>query len=1035
MTNSCYSPPSSSHHQLSAHSEASNPSKPGISRRSTCSRTEGPLSPSMDGAFHRMTMAFSNSGGATLTVPSPTHPNHISHIEVQSVGRSLRRSLSRSPSKFRLSRTASQSSDVSVTSIHPPNSPSPASPSLRRMASQHFGGGINSPNSNAPTTQSLLSQSPLATPFRPSVKYPLRSAKSSSKAAAAGSSSAAAPKSALRHRTSPKSPVKRALIVASSTSGNSAPSSSTESDTSGQENLSTFRTRSPAPRRSFEKAKNRHSMHLDMSGASLQAAMTRFTENNSNTPGSTASPLKRNDATMNVDQTSFGSPKAKRRSYGPSSFGADFNVYDHGPTSPNFDIHDEDGREYEWTASGDKTVGEPLASPTPSAMPRRAGSLRKSTLQQRHTGTGERLSWGRRQGAHQLSQFSNDVSTPVAKNRPRLSLDHYMPPPQRDSPFNAQGPLPNPSAHMVNQQVHQPHPLSRTMTTSSSNSSIPDESPTHFPVPISQKPRAPMNWSKSLPLGAIRPTAENDARALASVSTPDYKAAKPFSGAFASTGLVSKMNRNPELEPIVRGGAAVPDTPCKKQVNGFATYPPNPTSSGKKRGGMHIKHTFGAPSTPFNPNPLAGRPQAANTFGDQSGRPVLFTGFGAKHGRKGSLLSLYSDDGRSPIDPSGDSQMTIDGDIPPTPTKQQLLTQTSSNLEHLANDSPTAKRQTPAPLSAIGPRSWQQHAPPNCEYSPPNGSWNEGKGEDVVSIHDTSESPTPLVSGTALPITISLPSFSRTRAKRGLFPTPAPLETRTVTLSEKPLTRVEFAKTIPVFSASPLEKRDFTEEGSPRTPQENDTAPDASRLSISNPHDGFLFPTSSGRKSILPPATPTTRPDGFSLFHDRRAITPTNGLTQQVDMSLLNRFGKVEYIGHGEFSQVYRVVDAPRPVATQTTFSTPKHRTPPSPSPDKVFAVKKLRLPFKGTSDRELRLREVAALEALRGCDHVLQLVSSWEEKNSLYIQTEYCEEGSLDVFLAAVGIKGRLDDFRIWKIMLELSQVSHSINLSRGAN
>ncbi|KAH8671382.1 hypothetical protein BX600DRAFT_247416 [Xylariales sp. PMI_506] len=960
-------------------------------------------------------MSFANSSGGTLTLPSPTHPNHI---DVQAAVRSLRRSISRSPSKFHLSRTASQGSDVSVGSSNS-HSPSPASPSLRRMASQQFS-AFQSPNNNAPTTQSLLSQSPLSTPFRPSTKLSLRSAKSTTKLNASVVGSKSASRTRTSPRYSPKSPTKRALNVASFSAGNSAPSpSSAEIDNSGQENCNLFQARSPAPRRSFEKAKNRHSMHLDMSGASWQA-LSRLPEP-STTPSSTASPLKRSDAAMNFDQASFGSPKAKRRSYGPSSLGADFNVFDQGPTSPIFDIHDDVSREYDWSFSGSRTSGDPLVSPTPLAMPRRAGSLRKSTLQQRHSG--ERTSWGRRHAAQQLSQLSNEVATPPPKNRPRLSLDHYLPPPQRDSPFTALGPLPNPSVHALSQPAHQPHPLSRTITTSSSNSSIPDESPTHFPV-ISERPRAPMNWSKSLPLGAIRPTADNETPNVGSVSTPDYKAAKPFFGAFASTGLVSKMNRHPEIEPVGRGGAAVPDTPCKRQVNGFATYPPLPTSSSKPRG-KHIRHTFGAPSTPFNP--ITSQPQAANnTFGAPGNRPGLFSGFGAKHSRKGSLLSLYSDDGRNSLDFNGDSQMTIDGDIPPTPTKHQLLSQDSGDMDFITNDSPTANRQMPAPVSAIGLGSWHPDAPASCKYSY-SGSRADGEAEDgASSTNDTLDSVSPVVKESNLSA-ISLPSFHRTRAKRGLFVAPAPLETRAMWKAEEYSSKqVEYAKTNSVVAASPLDRLEFAENPAPETPYDGDAAPDASRLSISNPNDKLLFPPGSGRKSLFPPATPTTRQNNFSLFQDRRAITPTNGLApHQVDASLLSRFGKVEYIGQGEFSEVYRVAEVAQPavIPQPIFFSTPTRRTPPSPTPKKVYAVKRLRLPFKGTADRSLRLREVAALEALQGRDHILQLIDSWEETNNLYIQTEYCEEGSLDVFLADVGVKGRLDDFRIWKIMLELSQ------------
>jgi mitosis inhibitor protein kinase SWE1 len=138
-------------------------------------------------------------------------------------------------------------------------------------------------------------------------------------------------------------------------------------------------------------------------------------------------------------------------------------------------------------------------------------------------------------------------------------------------------------------------------------------------------------------------------------------------------------------------------------------------------------------------------------------------------------------------------------------------------------------------------------------------------------------------------------------------------------------------------------------------------------------------------------------------------------------------------IGTGEFSHVYRVTQTSRLATTSQSFylgtSTPSQGgTPPSPMPERVFAVKKSRQPYQGTRDRQRKLQEVKVLKALGHSDHVVHLIDSWEEKNYLYIQTEFCEEGSLDLFLAQVGRRGRLDDFRIWKIMLELSLVSPNL-------
>jgi mitosis inhibitor protein kinase SWE1 len=91
-----------------------------------------------------------------------------------------------------------------------------------------------------------------------------------------------------------------------------------------------------------------------------------------------------------------------------------------------------------------------------------------------------------------------------------------------------------------------------------------------------------------------------------------------------------------------------------------------------------------------------------------------------------------------------------------------------------------------------------------------------------------------------------------------------------------------------------------------------------------------------------------------------------------------------------------------------------------------VWAVKRSRYPYAGAKDRQRKIHEVDVLKALGQSDHIVTFVDSWEEQGHLYIQTEFCEEGTLDVFLAQAGLKARLDDFRIWKILLELSLVRY---------
>lgn len=218
---------------------------------------------------------------------------------------------------------------------------------------------------------------------------------------------------------------------------------------------------------------------------------------------------------------------------------------------------------------------------------------------------------------------------------------------------------------------------------------------------------------------------------------------------------------------------------------------------------------------------------------------------------------------------------------------------------------------------------------------------------------------------------------------------------------------------------SPLERAQLSGRLSPNTPQELMGPPDPSGLSISNHFNSHI--SKSAPVSMLPPATPTTGRDYQLWPKGGRPLstTPSSTFAQSdVDDSLKSKFEKVEMIGTGEFSLVFRVTGSALPQSLTT---------PIFPTPDRVFAVKKTRHPFLGVKDRERKLQEVNVLKALGHSDHVIHLLDTWEDKNHLYIQTEYCEEGSMDIFLSQVGRKGRLDDFRIWKILLELALVSQS--------
>ena len=225
--------------------------------------------------------------------------------------------------------------------------------------------------------------------------------------------------------------------------------------------------------------------------------------------------------------------------------------------------------------------------------------------------------------------------------------------------------------------------------------------------------------------------------------------------------------------------------------------------------------------------------------------------------------------------------------------------------------------------------------------------------------------------------------------------------------------------------ASPLAE---PSKSSPRTPQDGDTPPDPSRLSISNPQENHNVQT----KAALPATPVAERAEPLFGFGDRRvSITPIHGqqISFEYDVVLSRRFAKVDFLGKGEFSQVFRVT-ATEVAPQQEFFGRTPGQIAHASNVQRVYAVKKIRLPVYNERNYQAKLREVAALRAVRGRDNVLQLVNYWEEDYHLYIQTEYCAEGGLDTFLKKFGEFGRLDDFRIWKIMLEVCQVSVTVEI-----
>ncbi|KAI7188245.1 kinase-like protein [Hortaea werneckii] len=747
-----------------------------------------------------------------------------------------------------------------------------------------------------------------------------------------------APARVTPRRTSPNSPLRRALKDGTPQMIVSPPNIRRKSPEIGKENLQEMDLGDDEMEDKSQEARFDEPIKIDF----LKPDKLLQPAKNEHVSPMKSSPLKRSDGVMNLEAAGFGSPRTnKRRSlHGVSSMSSDFNIFDQG-----FDGASGESNEAQPSRTSDEFVRDQTSNfsstwpaPATSSPQRRPIGLRKSTMQQR-------LGPGRSKLFPDAGRDPT-MSPSLTRARSRISLDGSLPlrgldsnSPFRRSTVNEPPVSFTPPVQKQQQFAPKPHPLSHALTPSSSTSSVVEdqhsnehEQQCEMPGPVAQEPLRPLpGFSRSLPIGATRAT-ENDQgtrqSSEESYATPAaFKMAKPNPSAFHSTGLISKRNRNVEMQSSNFANSHMPDTPSKKAAHfQLGATPAPPSALGKV---FQPMHEFGSPSTPFNGRMSKASPesfgQGVNIFGSRVAATQLT--------RRGSFLSVDGDDINNSPTHRLQSQPSND-DLPPTPTKSAS---TSTNRPQSKGKSNSLRSSLFGRRTSLGP--------------------------------DT-------------------------------FASPA--------VDDQPLPNDNVVTTPTVQS----DVEDFP----PHTPQESFTPPDPSSLSISAEHR----PTASfGGRSVtngLPPATPTGPKDGQFGSSFAQGVSKTSSyFANDVDTTLTARFGYVFTSGIGEFSQVYRV-EKPLPGTHQGSQA---HLSPGA----KVWAVKKSRKPYTGHKDRQRKMREVEILRAMRGAEHIVELVDDWESKNHLYIQTEFCENGNLKDFLFNTGFKGRLDDFRIWKILVELSQ------------
>lgn len=951
--------------------------------RPTCGAIYPPL-PDMDFEYspHR-------SAGGTLHLLSPSHPQYS--IDAFPAIKQLRRSLSRSPSKP--SRFQLYTNTTTTTSPHKHSPNKPHSPSgLSRAFS-----------ANAVTENASLKN-----------KFHLRRN---------------APIRANARKTSPNNTLRRALSDGVSQGNTTTHPNIPHISHRDQENHLGPDTDNPSDVR-FELDNEPIKFDLLKARADMSNSMSVAMRDHMGPVPGKSSPLKRSDGVMNLDQASVGSPMAKRRSlHGAAMFGHDFDIFDQGlfdgSTLMNTAVED-----------GDTPMG---SSARPRSPQKRAFNLRRSTLQHRAT-TGSA-----RARLFQDNYSCDAPSSPsVPRTRSRMSLDAGRLSLDGALPLRGLDPLPFLSAAEAgpaSRSAPRPHPLSKALSPSSSASSLGEDMNLGEDIAappamnLGQDQAAPpttvlkinpkhfRGFSKSLPVGALRPRPEDapsDEHSNESFETPEaYKMAKPLPAAFMSTGLISKRNRNVDLQQDSFGSSLnMPDTPSKKTTMPFAGSPA-PNSGLNKF--ARPQHEFGSPTTPWSPH-------AAKASPESFGKGVSIFGSKALANRRTSFLSINNDNENDEDDfsksPSGSPHLDVippTDDMPPTPTKASTgpttIRPSSKGKGNSLRSSLFGRRTSLAVSTFVAPSADDMvvEPPPEMDSKSLKVSHSTSDSERDNKPVNIQRPTTPNFSITSCgsPSEISFPSFMETRRQSQARPCPSPL----------PLRPRGFAMSFTSTSSAEAEHAALygTPTDMPHTPIDSFTPPDPSGLTISGEHRGTALFNLSVNGTSFPPATPTgPRDNGNFPTINLPGASLSGYFGNDVDTTLTARFSSVQPIGHGEFSTVYRV-EKPIP-------GSPAAKRLVRSKVGNVWAVKKSKKPYLGQKDRERKLREVQILQSLRGNEHIIDLSDSWESKGHLYIQTEFCENGNLKDFLTQTGFKGRLDDFRIWKILLELCQVGYGI-------
>eukprot|EP01103_Thecamoeba_quadrilineata_P009132 TRINITY_DN18848_c0_g1_i1.p1 TRINITY_DN18848_c0_g1~~TRINITY_DN18848_c0_g1_i1.p1 ORF type:complete len:459 (+),score=64.25 TRINITY_DN18848_c0_g1_i1:77-1378(+) len=151
-----------------------------------------------------------------------------------------------------------------------------------------------------------------------------------------------------------------------------------------------------------------------------------------------------------------------------------------------------------------------------------------------------------------------------------------------------------------------------------------------------------------------------------------------------------------------------------------------------------------------------------------------------------------------------------------------------------------------------------------------------------------------------------------------------------------------------------------------------------------------------------PPAkSPVRVPQNRTLYTPNANTVYQEHMPENTTQYFENNFINLGLIGTGSFGHVFKVQ---------------------SKIDSQLYAIKKTKYPFRSKTARNKALQEAITalqLESSKPSPHCVRCYKAWEEDGHLYIQTEYCEKGTLKSYME----KGdTISEPQIWKFIAEIT-------------